>query len=197
MYGIEVEGSVLLPANFQLDGALGLEKGRILSDELLLDGYQANLAQLASEALGFAAFSPETIAARAAAAQSVRGNEVPKLPFATGNLTLSHQLDLDAGAQVRSSINMVYRGSFEARVFNADGIDGVPDYLLLNARVRYLPAEGPWEFELAVSNLTNEDGVSSRFVDAFGIATDANGRGVITEEYVPPRQVMATVRINF
>ncbi len=29
------------------------------------------------------------------------------------------------------------------------------------------------------------------------IATDAGGRGVITQEYVPPRQVMATVRFNF
>lgn len=197
MYGLEAEGSVLLPAGFRLDGAIGLERGNILSDQLLLDGYQGNLAQLASEAQGFPLFSPETIAARATAARSAKGNKVPKLPSATGNLTLSHTLDTSSGARIMSSVNMVYRGSFQARVFNEPGIDRVPDYLLLNARIRYRPADGPWELELAGSNLTNKDGVSSRFVDAFGIATDADGRGVITEEYVPPRQVMATVRLSF
>jgi iron complex outermembrane receptor protein len=99
--------------------------------------------------------------------------------------------------KLQPSLNAVYRGSFQARVFNEPGIDEVPDYLLLNARLRFLPAAGPWELQIAGSNLTNESGVSSRFIDAFAIASDAGGRGVITQEYVPPRQVMATVLVNF
>jgi iron complex outermembrane receptor protein len=197
MYGIEAEGSLLLPAKFRLDGTIGIQRGKILSDQLLLDGYQGNLAQLASEARGFSAFSPETIAARASAAVSVEGNKIPKLPSVTGNLTLSNAYEFSSGAQLLSSVSMVYRGSFQARVFNEPGIDQVPDYLLVNARVRFKPMGAPWEIELAASNLTNKDGVSSRFVDAFGIATDAGGRGVITEEFVPPRQIMGTVRISF
>ena len=196
MYGLEAEASFLLPADFRLDGTIGLERGKILSHQLLLDGYQGNLAQLASEALGFGLFTPETIAARAAAARSAYGNDVPKLPSVTGNLTLRKTFPFESGAKLLSNVAMVYRGSFQARVFSAPGIDKVPDYLLLNAGVRFQPAKGAWELELSASNLTNKAGVSSRFVDAFGIATDANGRGVITQEYVPPRQVVATVRIN-
>jgi iron complex outermembrane receptor protein len=96
-----------------------------------------------------------------------------------------------------TNASMVYRGSFQARVFNEAGIDKVPGYLLLNAGFRFQPAHGAWELEVVASNLTNKAGVSSRFVDAFGIASDANGRGVITEEFVPPRQVVANVRISF
>jgi len=197
MYGLEAEGSVILPANFRVDGTIGLERGEILSHQLLLDGYQGNLAQLAAEAQGFAFFSPQMIAARAAAARSAYGNKVPKLPSVTGNLTLTRTFEFASGAKLLSSLNMVYRGSFQARVFNEPGIDEVPDYFLLNARLRFVRDQGPWELELTGSNLANKSGVSSRFIDAFAIASDANGRGVITQEYVPPRQVMATVRFNF
>lgn len=197
MYGLEAEASVLLPADFRLDGTIGWERGKILSRQLLLDGYQGNLAQLASQDAGFGLFTPETIAARAAAARSAYGNDVPKLPSVTGNLTLRKTFPFASGAKLLTNASMVYRGSFQARVFNEPGIDQVPDYLLLNAGFRFQPAQGAWEVEVVASNLTNKAGVSSRFVDAFGIATDANGRGVITEEFVPPRQVVATVRINF
>jgi iron complex outermembrane receptor protein len=197
MYGLEAEGSVLLPADFRLDGTIGLEHGEIRSHQLLLDGYQGNLAQLASEAKGFGLFTPQTIGARAAAAVSAYGNDIPKLPSVTGNLTLRKTLAFASGAKLTSSLAVVYRGSFKARVFNTPGIDDVPDYTLLNAGLRFTPGQGAWELELAGSNLTDEDGVSSRFIDAFGIASDANGRGAITEEYVPPRQVTATLRVNF
>lgn len=197
MYGIEAEGSVVLPADFRLDGTLGLEHGKILSHQLLLDGYEGNLAQLASQAQGFDLFSPETIAARAAAAKSAYGNRVPKMPSVTGNLTLSKTLAFQSGAKLLPSIGMVYRGSFEARVFNEPGIDHVPGYLLFNVGLRFIPSHGPWELEVGVTNLTNRAGVSSRFIDAFSIASDANGRGVITQEYVPPRQVIATAHYSF
>lgn len=197
MYGLEAEGSVILPAGFRLDGTIGLERGRILSRQLLLDGYQGNLAQLASQALGFGLFTPQTIAARAAAARSAYGNDVPKLPSVTGNLTLSNTYTFSSGAKLLSNFAVVYRGPFQARVFNQPGIDRVPDYTLLNAGVRFVPSKGPWEIGVTVSNLADEAGVSSRFIDAFSIASDAGGRGVITQEYVPPRQVIATLRFSF
>lgn len=197
MYGLEAEGSVILPAGFRLDGTIGLERGKILSRQLLLDGYQGNLAQLATQALGFALFTPETIAARAAAVRSAYGNDVPKLPSVTGNVTMSKAFSFASGAKLLSNVALVYRGSFQARVFNEPGIDRVPDYLLLNAGLRFVPGDGPWELGVTVNNLTDKAGVSSRFIDAFSIASDANGRGVITQEYVPPRQVLATVRFTF
>ncbi len=53
------------------------------------------------------------------------------------------------------------------------------------------------KFMGAVSNLTNKAGASNRFIDAFSIASDADGRGVVTQEYVPPRLVIGTVRYSF
>lgn len=197
MYGLEAEGSVILPASFRIDGTIGLERGRILSRQLLLDGYQGNLAQLATQDMGFGLFAPQTIAARGAAARSAYGNDVPKLPTVTGNLALSKAFAFHSGAKLMSNVAIVYRGPFQARVFNQPGIDRVPDYVLLNAGLRFVPGKGPWEVGVTVTNLTDAAGVSSRFVDAFSIASDAGGRGVITQEYVPPRQVIATVRFSF
>lgn len=197
MYGLEAEGSAVLPANFRLDGTVGLERGKILSRQLLLDGYRGNLAQLATQAQGYGLFDPQTIVARAAAATSAYGNKVPKLPAVTGNLTLSNTVMLASGAKLLSNVSTVYRGHFQARVFNEPGIDRVPSYLLLNAGVRFVPGHGSWEIGILVSNITNKAGVSSRFIDAFSIASDANGRGVVTQEYVPPRQVIGTVRYSF
>ena len=196
MYGIEAEGSAILPAGFRLNGTIGLEHGKILSHQLLLDGYEGNLAQLVLQAEGYGAFAPQTIAARAAASKSAYGNRVPKLPSVTGNATLYKSFTLNDGAKLLANFTAIYRGSFEARVFN-EPIDRVPDYLLFNAGLRFVPGHGPWELGVIVTNLTNKAGVSSRFIDAFSIASDANGRGVITQEYVPPRQVIGTVRYSF
>ncbi|WP_174297785.1 TonB-dependent receptor domain-containing protein [Sphingomonas bacterium] len=197
MYGLEAEGSALLPAGFRFDGTIGLEHGRILSHQLLLDGYEGNLAQLTTQAQGFGAFTPQTIAARAAAAKSAYGNSVPKLPGVTGNLTLYKTFDTASGSKLVSNFSAVYRGPFQPRVFNEPGIDRVPSYLIFDAGIQFKPAHSHWGLDIVVSNLTDKAGVSSRFVDAFSIASDANGRGVITQEYVPPRQLIATLRYSF
>ncbi len=196
IYGFEAETSIILPADFRLNGVVGLEGSKILSNQLLLDGYEGNLAQLALQAQGFGAFAPQTIAARAAASKSAYGNAVPKLPSVTGSATLYKTVAFDSGSKLLANFGLVYRGSYEARVFN-EPIDRVPDYLLLNTGIRFVPNHGAWEVGIVATNLTNKAGINSRFIDAFSIASDANGRGVVTQEYVPPRQVIATVHYSF
>jgi iron complex outermembrane receptor protein len=197
IYGFEAESAIALPAQFKIDGNLALEHGRVTSHQTLLDGYEGNLAQLASAALGYGLFSPQDIAARETAAVDVYGKKIPKLPSVTAGIILSKSSQLPAQYTLVSSLAAVYRGGFQARIFNEPGIDSVPSYAMFNINFRLFRSDLPWTAELAFDNVTNKDGVAARFVDAFGTATDAGGRGVVTNQYIPPRQVIATVHYRF
>jgi iron complex outermembrane receptor protein len=169
----------------------------VTSHQTLLDGYEGNLAQLAAAAQGYGLFSPQDIAAREAAAVDVHGKTIPKLPSVTAGLVLSKTFQFAAEYRLVSSLAAVYRGNFQARVFNEPGIDSVPAYAMFNVNFRLFKSDLPWQLELALNNVTNKDGVAARFVDAFGTATDAGGRGVVTNQYIPPRQIIASVRYKF
>jgi iron complex outermembrane receptor protein len=197
IYGLEAESSIALPDEIKIDWNLGLERGRVTSHQTLLDGYEGNLAQLAAAAQGYSSFSPQDIAARDAAAVDVHGKTIPKLPSVTAGLVLSKSFQFKGDYRLVSSLAAVYRGNFQARVFNVTGIDSVPSYAMLNVNFRFFKSDLPWQLELALDNVTNKDGVAARFVDAFGTATDAGGRGVVTNQYIPPRQVIASVRYEF
>jgi iron complex outermembrane receptor protein len=197
IYGLEAESSIALPDALQIDWNLGLERGRVTSHQTLLDGYEGNLAQLAAAAQGYGLFSPQDIAAREAAAVDVHGKTIPKLPAVTAGLVLSKTLQFAGEYRLVSSLAAVYRSNFQARVFNVPGIDSVPAYAMVNVNFRFFKSDLPWQVELALDNVTNKDGVAARFVDAFGTATDAGGRGVVTNQYIPPRQVIASVRYKF
>jgi iron complex outermembrane receptor protein len=197
IYGLEAESSIALPDELKIDWNLGLERGRVTSHQTLLDGYQGNLAQLAAAAQGYGLFSPQDIAAREAAAVDVHGKTIPKLPSVTAGIVLSKAFQFAGQYRLVSSLAAVYRGNFQARVFNEPGIDSVPSYAMFNVNFRFFKSGLPWQLELAFDNVTNKDGVAARFVDAFGTATDAGGRGVVTNQYIPPRQVIASVRYKF
>jgi len=186
-----------LPYDFKIDWNLALEHGRVTSHQLMLDGYEGNLAELAAAAEGYSLFSPQDIAAREAAAEDIYGKTIPKLPSVTAGLVLSKTVQFGAEQTLVSSVAAVYRGGFEARVFNEPVIDSVPSYAMFNLNFRYFKSGSPWQFELAFDNVTDKAGVAARFVDAFGTATDADGRGVVTDQYIPPRQVIASVHYKF
>ena len=78
-----------------------------------------------------------------------------------------------------------------------DGIDSVPAYAMFNLNFQFFKNGTPWQLELAIDNVTNAAGVAAKFVDAFGTATDAGGRGVVTDQYIPPRQVIASIHYKF
>ena len=197
IYGFEAESSIALPSEFKIDWNLGLEHGRVTSHQLLLDGYQGNLAELAAAAQGFTAFSPQDIAARETAAEDVHGKTIPKLPSVTAGVILSKTARVSNGYTLVSSLAAIYRGDFEARVFNEPGIDHVPSYAMFNLNFRLFRDDSPWQIELAIDNVTDNAGVAAKFVDAFSTATDAGGRGVVTQQYIPPRQVIGSVRYRF
>jgi iron complex outermembrane recepter protein len=197
IYGLEAESSIALPEQFKIDWNVAWEHGRVTSHQLLLDGYEGNLAELAASAKGYGLFSPQDIAARETAAEDVYGKTIPKLPSVTAGVVLSKTAQFGGQYTLISSLAAVYRGGFEARVFNEPGIDSVPSYAMFNLNFRYFQSGSPWQLELAIDNVTDKAGVAAKFIDAFSTATDAGGRGVITEQYIPPRQVIGSVRYKF
>jgi iron complex outermembrane receptor protein len=197
IYGLEAESSIALPDRIKIDANLALEHGRVTSHQLLLDGYQGNLAELGAAAQGYGAFSPQDIAARETAAEDVYGKTLPKLPSVTAGLVMSKTTQFVGDHTLVSSLAAIYRGGFEARVFNEPGIDSVPSYAMLNLNFRYFKNGSPWQLELAFDNVTDSAGVAAKFIDAFSTDTDAGGRGVVTEQYIPPRQVIASIRYKF
>jgi iron complex outermembrane receptor protein len=197
IFGLEAESAIALPDQFKIDWNLGLEHGRVTSHQTLLDGYEGNLAQLAAAAQGYGLFSPQDIAARETAAVDVYGKRIPKLPSVTAGVVLSKSLQVAGQYTLVSSLAAVYRGGFQARIFNEPVIDSVPSYAMFNINFRFFRSDLPWQLELAFDNVTDKAGVAARFVDAFGTATDADGRGVVTDQYIPPRQVIATVHYKF
>ena len=96
IYGIEAESSIALPDRFTIDWNLGWEHGEVTSHQLMLDGYEGNLAELAvmpPRAIGL--FSPQDIAARETAAKDIYGKTIPKLPSVTAGVVLSKTAQFD------------------------------------------------------------------------------------------------------
>ena len=92
--------------------------------------------------------------------------------------------------ELTSRIENVYVGEYEARIFNTDGADDVSSYSLWNAYFQYKPNEGPWYVSASVTNIADEEGVSGRFVDPYS-------SGTVSNEYVPPRQLLVTFGFEF
>lgn len=188
--GVESDFSALLPDHLRLDGNMSLERGEFTSDYLALDAAAAATATAQAAALGYSAFDPRTIAMRAAAAQNLNHESLPKLPHLQGAVSLTHTLDMGDHGTLTSKMEYQYRGSYIYRVFNNSALDRVPMYGLWNLYFSYAPPEGNWTIDLIATNLFDRAGIDSRFTNAFGIQTTV-------QQYVPPRQVIAKVAYTF
>ena len=87
-------------------------------------------------------------------------------------------------------VDYVHRGDFQYRVFNHPDVDTVPSYNLVNVFLNYTPHDSMYSFSLAATNLFDKDGVNSRFTNPYGAF-------ITSEEYIPPRQVVATLKLRF
>ena len=121
----------------------------------------------------------------------LKGNETPKMPDLLARLALTNTLNIGGSGNLISRIEYVHRGEMQARIFNNPTFDQVPSYDVVNLSFRYLPRGSEnLSFGLTVSNATDEDGVNNIFNNPFGVwSTSA--------EYIPPRQVIGSVRYEF
>lgn len=197
IYGIEIESSLLPARGLRFDATASLQRGRIRGDFLALDGASAiQLRRQASIALGLPqpyqasyAFNPAIIAFVAANTQNVNGNQVPKLPSFQGTFAAQYDFDRGPGAWTFRA-EAVHRGRFNARLFNTEALDRVPSYTTFNLFVTLKPEGSPLSFSVSGLNVTNKAGVNSIYADAFGA-------GSVTRQYINPRQVFGTVKIDF
>jgi iron complex outermembrane receptor protein len=197
IYGLELESSLLPTKGLRFDANVSLEHGRMKGDYFALDGASAIvLRQRASAALGLAqpyqaayAFNPAVIAFVAANTANTNGNKVPKLPAVQA--TFAGQYEFERGPGTWSlRAEAVYRSSFNARVFNTTALDKVPGYTTYNLFVTFKPTDSKYSFSISALNVTDKAGVNS-------IYTDSYGAGTTTRQYINPRQVFGTVKIDF
>ena len=191
-YGIELEGSYLtFNDQLMLGGNMAMLDGEVTADYVALDRRLADLA--GDEAVNSGATYPwsyDWFLARQSAGVQVEGNTPPNLADLTYNLYAAWFQPVGDHGELTSRIENVYVGEYEARIFNTAGADDVPSYSLWNAYFQYQPNEAPWFVSASITNIGDEEGISGRFVDPYS-------SGTVSNEYVPPRQLLVTFGFEF
>jgi len=182
IYGLESEFTWLLRDGWRLDGNLAAMDGRIEDSFYTLD-----VVDFLNS--GYGRFTPTGVADRAGLRVDLAGNKPPKLVDFSSRLMLSHSRDL-AGGKLVSRLDYLYRGEYQYRVFNNPQVDSVPAYSTLGLFLGYDFGDLPLHLALQATNLFDEDGVNARFSNPFGLHTTS-------EEFIPPREIVATIRYRF
>ena len=187
-YGLEAEFSWRMGEDWQLDGMLAVQDGRVKSDVFALDVEDFRTA-LRSFQLGL--FTPGAVQERIrmGRANNLRGNKPPKLPALLARLALTHAHRFADGARLNSRLEYVHRGAFQARVFNHPAVDPVPAYGIVNAHFSYDWADWPLGLSFILTNLLDRDGVNNVFTNPYGLWTTS-------EEFIPPRELLVSVRFR-
>lgn len=186
IYGIEAEGSVILPAGFRINATAAWMKSRVDADFFVLDPQKSFLIDRANGG----PFQGLDIPQRAAAFQNVNGNELPRVPRFTASASLEKSTDIAGAGVLDLHVDGSYRSRYKARLFNNPLVDNVGTYFVANFNARFQPEKGAWYVEFQVTNLTNSDDVASRFPDNFEL-------GAVYDFIAPPRQFIGRVGVKF
>jgi len=183
IYGLESEFTWLISSKLRLDGFLALMDGEIKEDLFTLD-----VVDFVNS--GYGRFTATGVADRASLRVNLKGNEPPKLVDNTTRLLLTHNQRFASGASLISRLDFIHRGEFQYRVYNHPDVDTVPAYDTLGLSFHYDLGVRPLRFSLSATNLTDEDGVNSRFSNPYGLHTTS-------EELIPPRELIGSIRYRF
>lgn len=193
VWGAEAEGSFAVSPSLRFDGTFSWGKGKFTSDFLTIDAQTAAQVRASTFAeLGYPAgyyYDARIEQAVDDARENVNGKRLPKMPTTQASLAATYTAFLpDAELAVRGEV--AYRGSYNYRVFANSFLDKVPEYTIFNASISYTPEDQPWRLALRAQNITNKAGIASRFSDPYG-------SGTTSVEYIPPRQVMGSLSVDF
>jgi iron complex outermembrane receptor protein len=188
--GAELELGAFLSDSLIFDARLAWLDTEITANHLALDNVASEAATNALLAQGVNLFSPEVEIARAGQISDVRGNELAKTPGFTANLALTYNHSIAAWGDVEGTLSYTHRGDFRHRIFNNPLTDEVDGYDTVDLLIRILPNDANWSLELIGKNLTDEDGINARFTDVFGV-------GATGDQFIPPRQLMLRVGLDF
>ncbi|GGF70694.1 TonB-dependent receptor [Alteromonas lipolytica] len=155
-----------------------------------LDRREADAAGAAALADGTAPYpwSYEWFLARGSATVDVGSNTPPNLADLSAGLHATYFYELSSGL-ITARAEYIYKGDYQARIFNTD-VDLVDSYDQVNLFVKYEPFEGNWSAWVTVTNLTDDANTIGRFVDPYG-------SGVVSDEFLAPRQVIANFSYSF
>ncbi len=189
IYGIETEFGWKFNDEWHLDGHLTWMDGEFRKDFYTLDVVDFREALVP---FVFGLFTPGSVATRQAMSQStnLKGNTPPKLVDLAARIALTNNHALGNGAMLGSRLEWIYRGEYQYRVFNNPLVDAVPAYDIVNLFFDYQPANSHFDVSLSATNVTAEDGVNARFSNPFGALQTS-------EEFIPPREVIVSVRYSF
>ena len=188
-YGIESELSWLVADGWQLDGMLAWQDGKVKSDVFAID-VEDFRAATALFRLGLFTSGAVDERIRMNNANNLNGNKPPKLVDLMARVALTNTHIFSDGSELSSRVEYVHRGDFQARIFNHPRVDGVPSYDLVNLYFAYDVGNKPISFNLSVTNIFDEDGVNNIFTNPYGLWTTSR-------EYIPPREVIGSVRYSW
>ena len=192
IWGVEAEASYVgLQDRLHVNANLAVEQGSVQGTYKTIDStvQQTIESTNAACAFGGAYYNPQCWAAVIASAKNIGGNTPAKMPDVSGSINVSYDVPIPSGT-LTPRLEFVYRGSLESRIFAEPTLDHVGAYGLLNLNLQYVPNNSNFTLSLIATNLTNEAGVNSRYTDPYGT-------GQTSQQYIAPRQVMATVAYSF
>ena len=154
---------------------MAFSESEITSSFLSLDNINSEAATNALLASGEDLFimgqkNPTIVTARNNEIEDVKGNELPKTPDFTADLSLHYTTVMPDWVNLRSTVQYTYRSEMQQRIYNNDNADTVPSYDTFNLVFSFKPNKGNWSADLMAMNVTDEDGVNSSFTDVFGVA---------------------------
>ena len=194
IYGVEAEAAYVgMDGRLRIDGEISLEKGEVAGPYYTLDSTVVNAIE--SEpypspcAFGGAYYNPACWAAVIASEKNIEGRTPPAMPAVSGQIAASYRFDVPTGS-LTPRVEVVYRGSEWARIFNEPSLDRVPAYTVTNLELAYRPTRSHFEASLAATNVFNVAGINSQYTDPYGT-------GQTSRQYIPPRQVILTLGYSF
>ena len=188
-YGIESELSWLVADGWQLDGMLAWQDGKVKSDFFAIDVEDFRAATRLFQ-LGLFTSGAVEERIRMNNANNLNGNKPPKLVDLMARVALTNTHAFSDGSELSSRVEYVHRGDFQARIFNHPRVDGVPSYDLVNLYFAYDVGNMPISLNLSVTNIFDKNGVNNIFTNPYGLWTTSR-------EYIPPREVIGSVRYSW
>jgi iron complex outermembrane receptor protein len=194
-YGVEAETSyVALEDRLRVNGSIALENSEVEGNYYAINsttlGALINNPPLTSPcAFDGTFYNPGCWKLALDSEENLKGKTAPAMPKISGAADISYTFDVPYGT-LTPRAQFVFRGAEWERVFNEPAIDRINSYGLINLNLLYVPTASRWTVQLAATNVTNVNGINSKYTDPYGSFQTS-------VEYIPPLQVIGTVAYHW
>jgi len=194
-YGVEAETSyVALQDRLRVNGSIALENSEVEGNYFAINsttlGALINNPPLTSPcAFDGTFYNPGCWKLAIASEENLKGKTAPAMPKISGAADISYTFDVPYGT-LTPRAQFVFRGAEWERIFNEPAIDRINSYGQINLNLLYVPTGTRWTVQLAATNVTNVNGINSKYTDPYGSFQTS-------VEYIAPLQVIGTVAYKF